>query len=237
MIQDNTRSREDVNGFLCGTPFLTEALGDPVGGGKRIVQLGVLLSGGGRTLLNILEEIKAGRLAARVAVVIASRDCKGVERARAAGMKVEIAPYKEMPDVQAYSRRIVELLDHARVDLVVQAGFLSLWQIPPQYEGRVMNIHPALLPRFGGHGMYGHHVHEAVLAAGCKVSGCTVHFVTNEYDSGPIIVQRCVKVLEGDTPDDLARRVFEQECIAYPEAISLFAQGRLRIEGNRVWVS
>jgi folate-dependent phosphoribosylglycinamide formyltransferase PurN len=99
-----------------------------------------------------------------------------------------------------------------------------------------MNIHPALLPRFGGDGMYGHHVHEAVLAAGAKVSGCTVHFVNNEYDEGPIIVQHAVEVREGDTPDTLADRVFEVECIAYPEAIRLFAEGRLRVEGKIVHV-
>ena len=99
-----------------------------------------------------------------------------------------------------------------------------------------MNIHPALLPSFGGKGMWGHHVHEAVLNAGAKVSGCTVHFVTNEYDAGPIIVQRAVPVLEGDDPDTLAARVFEQECIAYPEAIRLFGQGKLRIEGSVVRV-
>ena len=128
-------------------------------------------------------------------------------------------------------------LDGASVDLVIQAGFLSLWYVPPQYDGRVMNIHPALLPAFGGHGMFGHHVHEAVLAAGCKVSGCTVHFVTNEYDAGPIIVQKAVAVHEGDDADALAARVFEQECVAYPEAIRLFAQGKLRIEGKTVRVA
>jgi len=99
-----------------------------------------------------------------------------------------------------------------------------------------MNIHPALLPSFGGKGMYGHHVHEAVLARGCKVSGCTVHFVTNEYDAGPIIVQRAVPVLEGDDADTLAARVFEQECVAYPQAIRLFGAGKLRIEGSVVRV-
>ncbi len=200
-------------------------------------RLGVLLSGGGRTLLNILDEIRAGRLAAEVAIVIASRGCKGVERSQAAGLNVEIVPYKQMPDVETYSHRIVELLTAAGVDLAIQAGFLWLWRIPPQYEGRVMNIHPALLPSFGGHGMYGRHVHEAVLAAGCKVSGCTVHFVTNEYDAGPIIVQRTAPVEEGDTPDTLAARVFEQECIAYPEAINLFAENRLHIDGGVVRVS
>ena len=201
------------------------------------LRLGVLLSGGGRTLLNILKEIQAGRLDAQVAVVIASRQCKAIERAKTAGLNVHLVPYKQMPDTATYSRRIADLLDAARVELVIQAGFLSLWHVPPQYEGRVMNIHPALLPGFGGHGMFGHHVHEAVLAAGCKVSGCTVHFVTNEYDAGPIIVQRCVPVLESDTPDSLADRVFEQECVAYPEAIRLFAEGRLRIEDRAVRIA
>lgn len=201
------------------------------------LRLGVLLSGGGRTLTNILGHIRDDSLHAEVAVVIASRDCKGVGLARDAGVDVHVVPYKQMPDVEAYSRRIEALLDETRVGLIVQAGFLSLWRIPPQYAGKVMNIHPALLPGFGGHGMFGRHVHEAVLAAGCKVSGCTVHFVTNEYDSGPIVVQRSVPVLEGDTPETLAARVFEQELIAYPEAIRLFAEGRLRIEANAVRIS
>jgi len=200
------------------------------------LRLGVLLSGGGRTLVNICDEIEAGRLDAEVAVVIASRQCKGIERAEARGLDVRLVPYKQIADVETYSGRIAEILDAAGVQLVLQAGFLSLWHIPPQYEGRVMNIHPALLPKFGGHGMYGHHVHEAVLAAGEAESGCTVHFVTNEYDAGPIILQRKAPVEPGDTPETLAERVFEQECIAYPEAIRLFAAGKLTIEGNCVHV-
>ena len=203
---------------------------------EKLIRLGVLLSGGGRTLENVLQRIGDGSLPAEVGVVIASRDCRGVRIGQGAGVDTHIVPRKELPDVGDYSRRIAALLDAASADLVVQAGFLSLWTIPPRYEGRVMNIHPALLPSFGGHGMYGHHVHEAVLKAGCKVSGCTVHFVTNEYDRGPVIIQRCVPVREGDTPDSLAARVFEQECTAYPEAIRLFAEGRLRIEGNVVRV-
>ncbi len=199
---------------------------------SKPIRLGVLLSGGGRTLLNMLEGIKAGELPAEVAVVIASRQCKGVERAAAAGLAVHVVPYRDMPDSAAYSAKLAGLLDDAAVDLVCLAGFLSFWEIPDRYLARVMNIHPALLPRFGGTGMYGHHVHEAVLAAGCKVSGCTVHLVNNEYDAGPIVVQKAVPVLEGDTPDTLAARIFEQECLAYPEAISLFAEGRLKIEGN-----
>ena len=207
------------------------------------VRLGVLLSGGGRTLLNILDRINAGRLDATVTCVIASRHCKGVERSQAAGLDVTIIPYASFKrddgtaDTGAYSATLARTLDAAGVDLVIQAGFLSLWHVPERYEGKVMNIHPALLPAFGGHGMYGHHVHEAVLAAGCKVSGCTVHFVTNEYDCGPIIVQRTVEVRDGDDADALAARVFEQECEAFPEAISLFAAGRLRIDGQIVRIT
>ncbi|MDP7162373.1 MAG: phosphoribosylglycinamide formyltransferase [Phycisphaerae bacterium] len=200
------------------------------------LRLSVLLSGGGRTLMNILEEIRAGRLEAEVAVVIGSRPCKGIDRSRDAGLNVHVVPHKQMPDVETYSVRIVSLLDQAKVDLVIQAGFLSLWRIPRQYQDKVMNIHPALLPSFGGTGMYGHHVHEAVVARGCKVSGCTVHFVTNEYDAGPIIVQKCVPVKDTDTPEEIAARVFEQECIAYPEAIRLFAEGKLTIDDGVVRV-
>ena len=204
---------------------------------SKTLRLGVLLSGGGRTLLNVLDKIEARELDAEVAIVIASRQCKGADRAKAAGLDVQIVPYKEMPDAETYSARITELLDAAAVDLVCLAGFLSLWLLPPHYEGKVMNIHPALLPLFGGKGFYGDTVHAAVLAAGMKVSGCSVHFVNNEYDAGPIILQRAVAVEEGDTVDALAARVFAQECIAYPEAIRLFAAGRLTIDGQTVRVA
>ncbi|MEN6333741.1 MAG: phosphoribosylglycinamide formyltransferase [Phycisphaerales bacterium] len=202
---------------------------------QKRLRLGVLISGGGRTLLNILESIKRGELNAEVSIVISSLSTvAGVERARKAGLPVKVIRRKDYADLGAFSVRLEEELAAADVDLVVQGGWLCLWKIPPRYENRVMNIHPALLPSFGGQGMWGHHVHEAVLAAGCKVSGCTVHFCTNEYDRGPIIVQRTCPVLDDDTADTLADRVFEQECLAYPEAIRLFAEGRLQIEGNRV---
>jgi formyltetrahydrofolate-dependent phosphoribosylglycinamide formyltransferase len=203
----------------------------------RTIRLGVLLSGGGRTLENLLERIHAGKLAAEVAVVIASRPkIRGIEIGQAAGIPTHLVRPREYPDVPGYSDAMVRLLDDARVDLVCLAGFLSYWIIPDRYVGRVMNIHPALLPAFGGQGMYGHHVHEAVLARGCKVSGCTVHFVDNKYDEGPIILQRTVAAYAEDTPDDLAARVFVEECIAYPEAIRLFAEGRLRIDGRTVHI-
>jgi phosphoribosylglycinamide formyltransferase-1 len=202
---------------------------------KKPVRLGVLISGGGTTLINILEHIKTGRLNAEVAVVISSRSAvAGVERAKNAGLDVKIIRQKDLPDIDQFSKKIEDELVAAKVDLVIQCGWLCLWKIPPRYENRVMNIHPALLPSFGGKGMWGHHVHQAVLAAGCKVSGCTVHFCTNQYDKGPIIVQRCCQVEENDTPDTLAARVFEQECIAYPQAIKLFAEVKLAVKDDVV---
>ena len=202
---------------------------------KKPVRLGVLISGGGRTLINILDYIKNGRLNAEVAVVICSRSTiAGVERAKNAGLDVKIIRKKDYPDIDKFSNRLEEELVAANVGLVIQAGWLCLWNIPKRYENRVMNIHPALLPSFGGQGMWGHHVHEAVLEAGCKVSGCTVHFCTNEYDEGAIIVQRACEVKESDTPDSLADRVFEQECIAYPQAIRLFAENKIHFQNNKL---
>jgi len=198
-------------------------------------RLGVLLSGGGRTMLNIQKQIENGKLNAEIVLVISSRlTVKGVERARNIGLEPKIIRRKDFADIDSFSNRIFEELKKAGVDLVIQAGWLCLWHIPPEYENRVMNIHPALLPSFGGQGMWGRHVHEAVLKAGCKVSGCTVHFCTNEYDVGPIIVQRSCKVADDDDADSLAARVFEQECIAYPEAIRLFCEGRLAVENGKV---
>jgi formyltetrahydrofolate-dependent phosphoribosylglycinamide formyltransferase len=199
------------------------------------VRLGVLISGGGRTFINIQQKINARLLNAVIPLVISSRSTvAGVERAKEAGLNVKIIRTKDYPDIEQFSKTIAQQLAEAEIELVIQAGWMCLWTIPTRYTNRVMNIHPALLPGFGGKGMWGHHVHEAVLAAGCKVSGCTVHFCTNEYDKGPIIIQRCCPVKDDDTADTLAERVFEQECIAYPDAIRLFAEGKLLVEGTKV---
>jgi formyltetrahydrofolate-dependent phosphoribosylglycinamide formyltransferase len=199
------------------------------------IRLGVLLSGGGRTLLNILEEINKGQLNAEVAVVISSLSTvAGVERAKNAGLDVKVIRKNDYSNIDEFSKHIEQELTAAKVDLVIQAGWLCLWKIPAKYENRVMNIHPALLPSFGGQGMWGHYVHEAVLKAGCKISGCTVHFCTNEYDAGPIIIQRTCPAYDTDTPDTLAARVFEQECIAYPEAIKLFIEQKLQVQNGIV---
>lgn len=197
----------------------------------------VLISGGGRTLLNFVELARAGRLPIEIVQVVSSRaDVAGVERGRKAGLAVEIVSRRGLSQPE-FDRRVTAVVEAARVDLVLMAGWLCRWKIPPGYENKVMNIHPALLPKYGGQGFYGHHVHEAVLAAGERESGCTVHFVNDEYDAGPIILQRKVPVLPGDTADTLADRVFEQECIAYPEAIRLYVAGRLSVREGRVVVS
>ncbi|NQU75784.1 MAG: phosphoribosylglycinamide formyltransferase [Planctomycetes bacterium] len=200
------------------------------------VRLVALISGGGRTLMNFMDKIRSGELAARVVGVVASGHSPGVERARQAGLEVCVVPRKDYDSVKLFSTAVNEAVLAAGPDVVALAGFLHLWHYPESLDWKVMNIHPALLPSFGGAGMYGHHVHEAVLEAGCKVTGCTVHFCDRRYDTGPIIVQRTVAVLEGDTPNTLAARVFEQECIAYPEAINLFAEDRLSIDGRVVHV-
>jgi formyltetrahydrofolate-dependent phosphoribosylglycinamide formyltransferase len=204
---------------------------------NRKIKLAVLISGGGRSLLNMIEHINAGTLSASIDLVISSRaDVKGVDFAKQAGIPTRVIGAKGK-SVDQFSDEITAELDRVQPDLVCLAGFMCFYKIPDRYLGRIMNIHPALLPAFGGKGMYGHHVHEAVLKAGCKVTGCTVHFADNHYDQGPIIVQRTAPVIEDDDADTLAARVFEQEKIAYPEAIELFAQGRLTIEDRRVRIA
>jgi formyltetrahydrofolate-dependent phosphoribosylglycinamide formyltransferase len=199
------------------------------------IRLAVLISGSGTTLQNLLDRIAAGRLRARVVLVVSNRaDAFGLVRASQAGVSTAVVERKPFPSREEFSRAIFDLCRMAGADLVCLGGFLQLLLIPEDFLGRVLNIHPALIPAFCGKGLYGHHVHEAVLAYGAKVSGCTVHFADNQYDHGPIILQRVVPVLDDDTPDLLAARVFEQECEAYPEAIRLFAEGRLRLEGRRV---
>lgn len=198
------------------------------------VRLAVLISGGGTTLVNLHEQILAGTLNAEISLVVASRNCRGVERSRELGLPTRVIRTGQSAGIVGYSNAVFDACRRVNVGLVVLAGFLSRILIPDDFSGRVMNIHPALIPAFCGQGMYGHHVHEAVIARGCKVTGCTVHFCDNEYDHGPIILQRTVPVLDDDTPETLATRVFEAECAAYPEAINLFAAGCLKIEGQRV---
>lgn len=183
-------------------------------------RLAVLVSGGGTTLQNLADRIDDGRLDAEIVLVLTSSpDAYALERAANLGLTSTIVSWPGRSQAQRFSDDITRAVDAAGADLVILAGFLRLWTLPAHWEGRVLNIHPALLPAHGGRGKYGRHVHESVLAAGDTESGCTVHFATNEYDAGPVILQRRVPVLDDDTPSRLAVRVFEAECEAYPAAI------------------
>ncbi len=201
------------------------------------LRLGVLVSGGGTTLDNLAQRIAAGQLRAEVASVVVSRaDAGAVDVAARHGLPCEVIPRKSFDGVASFSDAVFTAQREAGVELVCLAGFLSLLAIPDDFDKRVLNIHPSLLPSFGGHGMYGRRVHEAVLAAGVKLSGCTVHFADNTYDTGPILHQRTCPVLPDDTPATLAARVFGQECAAYPEAIAAVAAGRVRWRGDTAWI-
>ena len=202
------------------------------------LRLAVLISGGGTTLRNLLKCIDVGRLNARVVCVGSSNGkARGLDFARAADISTHIVERSNYADLAGFSEAIFSPCRAAGAQLVAMGGFLKLVEIPRDFEGRVLNIHPSLIPAFCGRGFYGHKVHEAVLAYGCKVTGCTVHFVNNVYDHGPIVLQRTVDVRDDDTPDTLAARVFATECKAYPEAIALYASGRLKIVGRRVHIT
>ena len=201
----------------------------------KTTNLAVLLSGSGKTLQNLIDKIGDNTLNAKIQIVISSSpDAYGLKRAQKNNIPATVVKYSDYNSAEVFSNAIIKEIEKYPIDLIILAGFMHLFKVPDKYSGKVMNIHPGLIPSFCGKGYYGHHVHEAVIESGVKVSGCTVHFVDNEYDNGPIIIQRTVPVHEDDTADTLAQRVFKEECLAYPDAINLFAEGRLKIEGNRV---
>lgn len=201
------------------------------------VRLAVLVSGGGTTLQNLLDQIGGRQLDAHIALVISSRaDAPALERAARAQVATAVIP----PECKSDETRSAFVFDRCRqqgVELVVLAGFLRRLRIPMDFVLRVINTHPALMPAFCGKGFYGLRVHQAVLDYGVKLTGCTIHFADDEYDHGPIILQRPVPVADDDTAESLAARVFAAECSAYPEAIRLFSQGRLRVVGRRVQIA
>jgi formyltetrahydrofolate-dependent phosphoribosylglycinamide formyltransferase len=202
------------------------------------LKLAVLISGGGRTLKNFLELIAEGRLPYEIPLVISSSaTAGGLAHARDAGIATAMFQRSKFPSPQAYGEAIFAACRDAGVDYVAMAGFMKLAPVPDDFTGRVLNIHPALIPAFCGHGMYGHHVHQAVLDHGAKVTGVTVHFVDNEYDAGPIIWQQPVPVFDDDTAETLAARVFEAEKEAYPQVLRLLAAGRIKLEGRRVRIA
>ncbi|MCA8999139.1 MAG: phosphoribosylglycinamide formyltransferase, partial [Planctomycetaceae bacterium] len=189
------------------------------GNGLSRSRLAIFVSGGGTTFVNLADSIAQSRLSAGIDLVLANRECLGIDRAQQREIPSQVVIREHGESVESYSERLFQICRDREIDLVVLGGFLSRLSLPEDFHQRVVNIHPSLIPAFCGQGMYGHHVHEAVLDRGCQVSGCTVHFCDNEYDHGPIIGQSVVPVLDGDTPESLAARVFEAECELYPRAI------------------
>ncbi len=196
-----------------------------------MLTLAIFVSGRGSNFRAVQSAIDEGRLDARTALVVTSREDAGaVEFAHSRGIPVHVARGDG-----ASGDVLVEVLTAHGVDFIVLCGYLKLVpaDVVRAWRDRMLNIHPALLPAFGGHGMYGHHVHEAVLASGARVSGATVHLVSEEYDRGPIVLQRTVEVRDDDTPDTLAARVLTIEHALLPEAVQLFARNRIRVSGLR----
>ncbi len=201
----------------------------------RRLPIAVLISGGGTTLKNLLDQSRAGKLDIDVRIVVSSTPAaKGLDFAREATLPTCIVERHRCDSDESFSRPIFDVCRSHGAELVVMGGFLKFVPIPADFVNKVMNIHPALIPSFCGPGFYGLRVHQAVLESGTKVTGCTVHFVDNQYDHGPIILQRTVDVRDNDKPETLQTRVFELECQAYPDAIRLFAEGRLHVDGRRV---
>lgn len=201
----------------------------------RRIRVGVLASGGGTNLQAIIDACERGEIDGEVVAVISNVEgAYALERARKHRIPAFAFPHKGMTR-EEHEKDIIECLEQHQVDLVVLAGYLRM--LTPlmfkKYAGRMMNTHPALLPSFGGDGMHGLHVHKAVIDRGCKVSGCTIHFVTEEVDGGQIILQKSVPVHEDDTPETLQERVLKEEHKLLPRAIQLFAQGKLKVEGQR----
>ncbi|SEA18301.1 phosphoribosylglycinamide formyltransferase [Selenomonas ruminantium] len=196
-------------------------------------KLGVLCSGRGTDLQSIIDAIEAGQVPAEIAIVLTDKEAYALERARKAGIEAVCVDRKKFDGREPFEKALIEKLEAAGVTLVVLAGFMRI--LTPyfvgHFAGRIMNIHPALLPSFPGA-----HAHRDVLAYGVKVSGCTVHFVDEGTDSGPIIMQAAVPVLDDDTEETLGARVLKEEHRIYPECIRLYCEGKLKVEGRKVTI-
>ncbi len=203
------------------------------------MNIGVFASGRGSNFQAILNAIQRGELPARVMLLLSNRsDAGALAIARSNGIPAIHLSQKQFPDENSYSAKLLDVLREHDVQFIALAGYLKM--VPAAvvriYRNRILNIHPALLPSFGGPGMYGHYVHEAVLASGAKVSGATVHIVDEEYDRGPIVIQKTVPVEQHDTPETLAERVLAVEHEIYPQALKAFAENRVTIEEGFVWI-
>ncbi len=196
--------------------------------GSKPLRVAVLLSGEGTSLENLFERIDAGEVPARVEVVLASKEkAGGLERARQRGIPAVAVPRAQYPDVTKFNDALHAVLARHEVDLVALLGFLSPFETRGKFDGRTLNVHPALIPAFSGKGFYGARVHQAVIESGVKVTGATVHLVDDQYDHGPIVLQESIPVRDDDTKETLATRVQAVERRLVPKAIRLFAEGRL----------
>jgi len=201
------------------------------------IQIAIMASGGGTNLQALLDAWRSGQFNGEIKLVMSNKkDAKALARARATGISTLFLDPAEFSDRCAYDRELVQRFKQEKIDLVCLAGYMRILtpEFVNQFPQRIMNIHPALLPAFGGAGMYGHHVHKAVIDSGAKYSGCTVHFVDEGTDTGPIILQAVVPVLDHDTPEKLAERILIEEHRLYPRAVALFCEGCLQVAGKRV---
>ena len=195
----------------------------------------VMISGGGTTLKNLIDWHERGDLDAQIVQVISSKpSVGGLQHAADAGIDSLVVDHRDYDGVDSLSKAIFDAARLAEVDLIVMGGFLRRVAVPKDFANRIINIHPSLIPAFCGKGNYGRRVHQAVIEYGCKISGCTVHFVDDQYDHGPIIGQRTVEVIASDTAESLAAKVFEAECELYPQVINAIATGKLTVSGRRV---
>lgn len=205
--------------------------------GNAMIKIAVWISGGGTTLNNILDCVSKGSLEIDVCLVVSSSsNVGGVEIARTAGIETQIVSRSQFVSPEGYCDEMFRRCRELEVDYVVMAGFLKHVLIPSDFTNRVVNIHPSLIPAFCGKGMYGNRVHQAVVESGVTVSGCTIHFVDNEFDHGPIIYQQIVQVAAGDLPEDIRERVFVAECEAYPKVLRWLTEGRISVDGSVVTV-
>ena len=203
-----------------------------------MLNIAVLVSGGGTNLQAPIDAQNRGEIKnGKITCVIASKPgVYALERAKNNDIATRVIPRKEYADIASYTRAVTDALLEAKADLVVYAGFMTILdaQVVKAFEGKMMNVHPALIPSFCGKGFYGLHVHEAVLESGVKLTGATVHFVTEDCDAGPIIMQKAIDINNDDTPETLQKRVMEQcEWVILPKAVSLFCEGRIKIIGNK----
>jgi len=202
---------------------------------KSPARIAFLLSGSGSTLANLFERIDDGTVPAEVVFALADREsATGLDHARQRGIPVAVVSRRTIRDRDAFSKAVEEALRPYAPDWLIHGGFNTIYDVPADLQGRALNVHPSLLPAFGGKGCYGIHVYRKVLEAGCRVTGCTVHIVTTEVDAGPIVDQQAVRVEPGDTPESLAARVQAAERDLYPRAIADMISGAARLEEGRI---